>query len=209
MPPYRLLIFDFDGTLSNSFPFLVSIFAELADRYRFKHVSAEELSALRDQPAGVIMRTLGIPAWKAPRIGSEVKRRMSTQTGQVDLFPGIGDLLDSLGKRGTGLALVTSNAPGNVNAVLGPDRLAYFQYVECDVPLQRKNAAFLKILKRSGLPRENVLCIGDEIRDLEAAHRAGLAFGAVAWGYTEIRALQAAGPEVVFTEIQEILDLGE
>ncbi|MFL6293325.1 MAG: hypothetical protein ACJ759_20725 [Thermoanaerobaculia bacterium] len=48
-------------------------------------------------------------------------------------------------------------------------------------------------------------CIGDEIRDLEAARAEGIAFGAVTWGYTHPEALRAHGPEEMFSTIDEIL----
>ena len=34
------------------------------------------------------------------------------------------------------------------------------------------------------MPAESVLCVGDEMRDAEAAKELGLDFAAVAWGYT-------------------------
>jgi phosphoglycolate phosphatase len=50
------------------------------------------------------------------------------------------------------------------------------------------------------------LCIGDEIRDLEAAAKAGIPFGAVAWGFTQIEALQAHAPAEVFMRMDEIAE---
>ena len=36
---YELAIFDFDGTLADSFPFLVSVFNQLAERHGFRTVT--------------------------------------------------------------------------------------------------------------------------------------------------------------------------
>jgi phosphoglycolate phosphatase len=48
-------------------------------------------------------------------------------------------------------------------------------------------------------------CIGDEIRDYEAATTVGMLFGAVAWGYTTIAALRACAPAAVFHQIEDIV----
>jgi phosphoglycolate phosphatase len=69
-----------------------------------------------------------------------------------------------------------------------------------------KAARFRKVLRRSGISPPDALAIGDEIRDLEAARRAGIAFGAAGWGFTRAEALQARGPNVLFSSIEEIAD---
>jgi len=37
---YRLAIFDFDGTLADSWPFFMSVFNEIADQHGFRRVDA-------------------------------------------------------------------------------------------------------------------------------------------------------------------------
>ena len=44
---YRLAIFDFDGTLADSFPFFVAVFNQVADQHAFNRIHPEELDALR------------------------------------------------------------------------------------------------------------------------------------------------------------------
>jgi phosphoglycolate phosphatase len=45
-----------------------------------------------------------------------------------------------------------------------------------------------------------------EIRDAEAAREAGMAFGAVAWGFTSADALRAQDPTFLFRRMDEIAD---
>ena len=44
---FELAVFDFDGTLADSFPFFASVYNALADRYGFRRVSAEEVTERR------------------------------------------------------------------------------------------------------------------------------------------------------------------
>jgi phosphoglycolate phosphatase len=64
------------------------------------------------------------------------------------------------------------------------------------------------VLARSGIPAGRAICVGDEIRDARAAREAGLAFGAVGWGYHALDALVAEGPAEVFERVEDLARLG-
>ena len=76
---------------------------------------------------------------------------------------------------------------------------ALIRHYECGASLFGKAAQFRKVLRAERHRRaRDAICIGDEIRDLDAARAAGIAFGAVTWGYTAPEALIARGTDVVF-----------
>ena len=79
-------------------------------------------------------------------------------------------------------------------------------YYECGVRLFGKQAKLKKILKQSGIHADEAICIGDEIRDIQAAQKVKIPFGAVAWGYTNLEALKAYAPAEVFTKVGEIAE---
>ncbi len=41
--PYRLVVFDFDGTLADSFPWFARVINDVADRYRFARIAPDEV----------------------------------------------------------------------------------------------------------------------------------------------------------------------
>lgn len=203
---YQLVIFDFDGTLANSFPWFVSIFNTIADKYKFKRVEAGELDTLRGYSARQMIQHLGVPAWKLPLIGRHAKRLMGQSAAQIALFEGVDEMLRELARQGVILAVVSSNSEANIRQVLGPENAALISYYACGAALFGKHVQFRKILKKSRTPRRQTLCIGDEIRDIEAARRVDLPFGAVAWGFTAVEALKAYAPEEVFSRVEEIVE---
>ena len=72
-----------------------------------------------------------------------------------------------------------------------------------------KAAKFKAVLKRTGIAAADAICIGDEVRDGEAARQAGIDFGAVCWGYAKPEALQTVSPALVFDSVADIAgDLG-
>jgi phosphoglycolate phosphatase len=60
-------------------------------------------------------------------------------------------------------------------------------------------------MRRSGIPREKTLCIGDETRDIEAARAAGADSAGVAWGYATPEALVRCGPTLMFSTFADVV----
>lgn len=134
-----------------------------------------------------------------------MRQYMARDIGRISLFPGVDRLLRELAGRGAQLAIVTSNSIENVRQILGPESAALIHHYECGASMFGKRPKLRAVLRNSGIPAVEALCIGDEIRDLEAARAEGIAFGAVSWGYTHPQALQAHDPEEVFESLEEIL----
>lgn len=204
---YRLIIFDFDGTLANSFPWFVRMVNIIATKYNFKQVPAEDVEGLRGLSAMQLLRYLEIPMWKLPMIANFARQLMSQDREGVDRFDGVDQLLAQLHSAGMPLALVTSNSYENVVNVLGTENLALIDYIECDASVFGKRQHYRRVLKQSGIHPSEAISIGDEIRDIEASTQEHIPFGAVAWGYTNVDALKAHGPAEVFTRVEDILGL--
>lgn len=202
---YRLALFDFDGTLADSFSFFLAVLNRMADELRFRRIEEHEVDALRGQPPRQIMAHLRMPAWKLPRVAREMRRHMAREIGEIRLFPGVDDLLRELSGRGIRLAVVTSNSEGNVRQVLGPGNAALIHHYGCGASIFGKRPKLRAVLRSSGIPASEAIAIGDEIRDLEAAHAEGIAFGAVSWGFANPEALRAHYPEEVFASFEDIL----
>jgi len=201
---YELLIFDFDGTLADSFGFFIAVFDQLADRHGFRRIAGEDIDKLRGYDARQIMKHVGIPLWKVPGVAQEFKALMAKDISRITLFEGVTDMLHTLVAQGVRLAVLTSNSESNVKAVLGPVNAALISHYECGAALFGKRSKLRRLISASGIPRQQVLCIGDETRDAEAAHAEGIAFGAVSWGYTRLDTLQAKSPDLVFASVHDI-----
>lgn len=202
---YRLALFDFDGTLADSFPFFLGVMNRLADDHGFRRIEEHEIEALRGRSARQNFADFGVPAWKLPRIGRDFRRHMARDIARISLFPGVDRLLRGLADRGIRTAVVTSNSTDNVRRVLGPQNAALIQHYACGVSIFGKRAKLRGVLRNSGVAAAEAICIGDEVRDLEAAREEGIAFGAVSWGYTRPEALLAHEPEEMFSTVDEIL----
>lgn len=152
-----------------------------------------------------MMKLAGMPAWKMPIVANTFIKMMTRDIDQINLFDGISGLLRQLSAQGVDLAIVSSNSEENIRRVLGTENAALIRYYGCGTSIFGKQSKFRKVRKQSGfLPRE-ILCIGDEVRDIEAAQAEAMAFGAVTWGYTRSDALTAYSGIAVFNTVSDIL----
>ena len=206
MLKYKLIIFDFDGTLADTFQWFTSIMNQVADKYRFRRVAQDEHMTLRELSARGVMQHLGISMWKMPFISNHVRQLMARDLHRISLFDGVDELLERLSALGVALAVASSNSSHNVHSVLGPKNAALISNYECGVSIFSKTGRLKKIIRSSGLARSETLYVGDEIRDLEAARKANIAFGGVSWGYNEAASLAQRSPGELFSSVQEIAE---
>ena len=201
---YKLIVFDFDGTLADSFAWFTRTINQLADLYHFKRVTPDECERLRVTDARAVLKHLHVPFWKVPRIGAHVRSLMNREIKQIPPFAGIGRVLPQLVQQGATLGLVSSNSYENIQLVLGVENAGLFAYRECGVSVFGKAVQLRKILGKSRVSPADAIYIGDEIRDAEAARAVRMRFGAVAWGYTQLDALKTQAPDETFLQVAEL-----
>ena len=204
--PYKLALFDFDGTLADSFPWFTTVVNDAADKYGFRRIARHEFDTLRGKSAREMIAHLGVRRWKLPFIARYMRQRKAQDLHTVKLFDGAAQTLRRLSDAGVTLAIVSSNSEPNIRAMLGSETAALIAHYECGASMFGKARRFKAVLRAGGCGARDALCIGDELRDLDSARAAGVTFGAVTWGYTHGAALRADRPEHVFETFEEIFE---
>ena len=201
---YRLVIFDSDGTLADTLPWMRSIFNELADEYGFKRVAPHEEQRFRNLEGQALLRELGLPLWKLPQVVAGMRKRMTAYHGALQVYPGVPEMLQRLANKGVQMAVVSSNSAVNVQRILGPASVTLIQHFLCGASMFGKAAKLRRALRVASVRAGEAIYIGDEIRDAKAARDAGICFGAVAWGQHDERALRSHNPAEFFRTVEEI-----
>lgn len=202
---YRLAVFDLDGTLCDSLPWFVGELPALAARHGFRvPAGAAEQEALRALGPRELLARLGVPRWRVPLIARDLRRRKAAALPGIPLFPGVPSLLRELDGAGLVLALATSDGEANARRALGPETAALIRHWGCGASLFGKARILRRMLRATALPATAAIMIGDEVRDAEAARAAGVAFGAVSWGFNAPVALRAQSPAAMFGAVEEI-----
>ena len=201
---YKLVIFDSDGTLTDSFPWFARVLNSVADKYGFRRVEPDNIESLRGLNARELIQHLGVPRWKAPLIARHMRRLKSQEP--IALFDGVAGMLRKLSAGGITIAVVSSDNEDNIRRTLGDELSRVVDHYACGASLFGKAAKFKSVLRRMGNAPAETITIGDELRDLEAARSAGIAFGGVAWGYTRPDVLKEHTPDEMFNSVGEICD---
>jgi len=200
-----LTAFDFDGTLADTLPWFDSILDDVAERYGFRKPDAQERLHMRHCSAQEILHMLRVPFWKLPAIMMHVRERMARAgADEVRLFDGIAEALAQLRGAGLRLAVVSSNSLENVQRVLGARLSGLFADYECGTDMFGKPAKLKRLLARHAMAPQQLMLVGDELRDIEAARRAGVRVGCVAWGYNHVDALRAGAPDALFLKVSDL-----
>ena len=200
---YPLVIFDFDGTLADSFPFFVKAQHALAQRHGFTAIAEDRVDTLRRLGTRELLRELKFPTWKVPIVAADFIRMMRGAP-PVPLFPGIAETLRHLRESGTRLAILTSNSVDNVRRVLDAELMAAIELIDGGAHVLGKHRRIARMLKQAKADASQAIYIGDQVSDGEAARQAGVAFGAVGWGYSHADTLRAMGAEEFFETVPEL-----
>ncbi len=200
------LIFDFDGTIADSFFMVIEIYNLIHQKYKGLPILENEITKIRDQELSKILLSYNISKLKLPFVIHEIKTLLIEQIDQLPLIPGIADLLTGLVNKNYTLGVVSSNSRQNITIFLQKyGLLDYFSFIHTGSNLFGKHRVLNKALSQYKLDKENVIYIGDEVRDIEACHKIGLKCIAVTWGYNSKQILSQYSPFGVCTFPQEIL----
>jgi phosphoglycolate phosphatase len=206
-PPYRLAVFDFDGTLADSWRLLGGAMIDAADLFGYRRLSAEEAEALRGQDNRTVMAAMGVKMWQLPRIAIHMRQVAFDRADEIMLFDGAGDMLREVAAAGVRVVVVSSNREDVIRRVLGADLSAAVTDFDCGAAIFGKAARFRRVLRRADVDPAQTVGVGDEARDIEAAQAAGIASAAVTWGYATPALLASRSPTHVVTSIGELTAL--
>lgn len=187
------MLFDFDGTLADTFPRVGRLLPRLARELRFRDPGPEEIRDMREMPIGRILSSLGIPGWKVPLVLWRARSLLASDPEPIALFPGVADLLGCLDARGVEWGILTSNSASLVRSTLRRARVPEPGWLEAGLGLAGKTSRLKRLARRLGVPRDGLLLVSDELRDVDASREAGVPMVAVAWGYGSPEALSRTG----------------
>lgn len=191
------VIFDFDGTVADSFTESLLAYNRVAPRLRLRRVLEAEIANLRRMGAGQIMQSLGIPMWKLPRLMIAVRADLHDRFYAVKPVPGIAEAVGSLHQAGCHLAIVTSNSDENVQNFFGRHSMDGFDTVVAGASIFGKATRLRRLIKTAHADRSTSVYIGDTVPDIRAAREAGTLAVGVTWGFSDSALLAAEGPDAL------------
>lgn len=196
MTSANTVIFDFDGTLVDSFGLSVRLSNMLAPEYGYRTVRDSEVPRLKKLPIPELLKQLEFPLYKLPVVLAKARREMGREIEAIRMFEGMSQMLDGLRKAGLRLGIVTSNSINNVQSCLATNGvLEQFDFVHAAKNLFGKHRALGRLMKKMNLSSDCVIYVGDESRDIEASRRVNIPVIAVSWGFQDRERLKKMSPD--------------
>jgi len=195
---YRLIVWDFDGTLANTMALALATYNDLAGRHGFRQV--DDPTAVRGMSARVFLKQHGIPLIRLPMLVREYLAATRNRMREIRLFEGLHDLVHTLKGSGCRQGVLSSNSAENIGVCLrtnGVDDV--FDFVVGYPRLFGKGRAIRRLLKKERIEPTQFLYIGDEVRDVEAARQAGVDIAAVGWGFHALEQLSQESPTYIWS----------
>lgn len=186
-----LILFDFDGTLADTAPDLAAAANQQRTRRGLEPLPYETLRPVASQGArGLLRVALGLKPgddeYEPTRL-QFLEDYAASSTVHSKLFPGIEALLADIRQRGLSWGIVTNkvtyltlpivehlNLTRDSAVLVCGDTAAHAK----PHPLPLQHAA-----REAGFATDRCVYVGDDLRDIQAAHAAGMPAVAAAYGY--------------------------
>jgi phosphoglycolate phosphatase len=205
---FQTLVFDFDGTIADTLGETRHIFNQIAPDYGIRQVAEHELDHLRHLSLKQLLEHLDIPKRRVPALISRGTSLMRANITRLQLIPGMPEVLMELRRHVRSFGILTSNATSNVDLFLKSHGLReQFDFISSTSKLTGKAKHLRAIQKTFSLRPEDLLYIGDELRDVKASQKANVPIAAVSWGFNSRESLAAAAPDYLFDQPSDFLSL--
>lgn len=185
MKKFSCVIFDIDGTLTQTNKLIYDTFNHVTEKYLNKTYTPIEIHGMFGPPEEIaIERLVG-----SDRIDDAMADFVSYYErhfpNKAEIYEGIKEILEYLTKKGLRLAVFTGK--GRSTTLITLEKIGITQYFDMiitgtDVTNHKPSSeGICRIIEEFKLMPEQVLMVGDAVSDIKAAHEAGVAIAAVVW----------------------------
>jgi phosphoglycolate phosphatase len=231
MHKYQFLLFDLDGTVTDSGPGIMNAAHRALLAYNIEEADRERLRLFVGPPLDKsFMERYGFSeedAWKAVAVFREYYN--VTGIFENSVYPGIEEMLKSLKERGYILAIASSKPQIMIHRVLKHfDIEKYFDVIvgcELDGTRSSKSEVVTEVLSQlSNLAKErnlvnphemgdtdiisqirmNAVMIGDRFYDVEGAHALELPCIGILYGYGSRQEMEDAKADFIFETVKDL-----
>ncbi|MCR4762698.1 MAG: HAD hydrolase-like protein [Lachnospiraceae bacterium] len=212
--PYSYILFDLDGTLTDSGPGIMNGFSYAIEKMGGKVPDISQLRRFVGPPLkDSFGRALGYSPEDTDKAIALYRYYYNTQGGVLEnaVYPGVEQLLSDLKDRGKTLIVATSKSALGTNTVLTHFGLGkYFDFVATadDQSRPHKSDVIRYALEECRIADKSLaVMIGDRENDVTAANEVGIDSIGVLYGYGDKDELTSAGATYLAESVFDIRSL--
>ena len=210
---YKLLIFDWDGTLADSAQHIVEcikVACEATDETFPGREAAKNIIGLGMREALTELFGERDDDFAQAFRGAYSSHFFSSPPTRADLFPGIIEVLEEFRALGYRLAIATGKSRRGISLSLqGMQLESWFDAVRCaDETCSKPDPLMLReLLEEFDLASEQALMIGDTEYDMDMAKRVNMPRIAVSYGAHDIERMRIYEPEGIANQPSDLVEM--
>lgn len=205
------LIFDIDGTLMDSLPFVTKAYLEACSAMGLEPNREAFLVHAGIRTALVFREYYRLNEEEFQKASAIYGAAFHRDSHTARPFPGIPELLSRLKEAGVQMCVATARTQDALDALFGSRGICdYFSYFGCSTSRQeRPNKAdsIRRCAQHMGVPPEQCLMIGDRYVDIRGAREAGAMACGVTYGFGSRAELEAEAPQYLVDSVEELSGL--
>jgi phosphoglycolate phosphatase-like HAD superfamily hydrolase len=205
---FKLVIFDFDGTIADSFDICFDGVNEIFEERGWKKVPKIQKEKARELSAKDVLKYFKVSNYQIAFIARKLFRIIERDFHKVKIFPELKKTLRALKKQDFKIVILTSNIKRNVEPFLEREEIKdLFDDYYYKSGIFSKDRLINKLVKKYKVKKRETILIGDEIRDIKASKKSRIKMIAVTWGFNNKKVLVKNNPNYIVDKPQEILEI--
>lgn len=210
---YKHIAFDFDGTLADSYYLAKEYFDLAAKDSGIESLSKEQILKMREQKltfkmALRILKQKRIGIFKIAKLVKNLTLELLQSKRKLHLFQGMPLLLNELKDAGAKLYIISYNRFNVIEEELKVNKcLSLFDEIYALDLFHNKEEKLKELMSKLKIKQREIIYIGDEVRDVDFAHKIDIGVIAVSWGFNTKKALREHKPEYEAENISELKDI--
>lgn len=201
------IVFDFDGTIVDSLGLAVNLYNQMCHKYNLRPIEGSEIKSLKSLSIPELIKLFNVPLYLLPKMGVEFKRIYQKNVDHLREIDGIQGIILELKKLGYPLSIISSNSVANIQQFLLNTKIDVFDHIYSSKALFGKQSIINQVVKKLNIKKDQMIYIGDELRDIVSCRKAGVKIIAVTWGFDSAELLSSGNPDYVANEPNDILKI--
>jgi phosphoglycolate phosphatase len=204
---YSHIIFDFDGTLADTFNVSLKAYNDYAVSKNKPIIDLQTAKEMKSMSYREIRKKLNIRLWNIPSILKTVQNNVQNHMHEAKFFPGMLELIYKLKSQGKKIGIVTSNSAENVEKFLEQKNVSkdVYLFIYGSPSVFGKAKKFRSMFKKHNFDAKDALYVGDEVRDIKASRKVNMDVAAVTWGWNEKNLLEEAKPDYLVESVEQLI----
>lgn len=214
MKKYDVILFDLDGTLTDSSPGIINSIVYALKKYNISVENTDDLRKFLGPPLHESFRDFyGFDDEKSMEAVGFYREYFSTKgLLENEVYSGIREMLEDLKENGKRLILATSKPQPFTDRIMEHFDLAkYFEFIagsNMDGTRSKKAEVIAYALESCGIMgKSNVVMVGDREHDIIGATTVGIDSIGVEYGYGDYDELSDAGATYIVKTVEELKEL--